>query len=442
MPSKPDTQLVDNGVMRQVLGESTAELIDTIASHAQKRGFNLFLVGGVVRDIILGLPNQDLDFVLEADAIRFADELAAQFGGTVLAHKPFGTAIWTLDSCAAENLMLPAHQIPQHIDFARARSETYKHPAALPTVAPADIQSDLRRRDFTLNTLAIQLSPAQESGQLLDECGGFADLQNGLIAILHDRSFIDDPTRILRAMRISLRLGFIIEARTDKLMRAALPQLGRVTGPRLVNEIDLILREPKAGEILLQLQDLGALKSIQPAFRVSPDLPDQLTRFRETTAPWQATIDKHCVLWSLLLAAVPEGDADAICQRLSLSRTLTKSIGACARLIDAADILRDGKSPPSQAAQILDGLLEPALHAAWLLLADSPTAQNKLLDYMNKWRHQRPSISGADLEQMGIPPGPRYKRILDALRFAWIDSKINSPKQEQAYLRELIAKED
>ena len=439
MSKKRSPQLVDRNAVRQVLGASAAALIDKIASQAQANKRSLYLVGGVPRDIILKLPNQDLDFVLETDAISFADELAARYGGSVLAHKPFGTAVWTLDGCAAETLGLPAREIPQYIDFARARSETYSEPAALPTVSPAGIKSDLLRRDFTLNALAIQLSPASVAGQLLDESGGLADLQSGLIRVLHERSFIDDPTRILRAIRLATRQGFAIETETDELMRAALPLLGRLTGQRLVNEIELSLGELKAGEIFLRLQDLGALGYIHPAFRVNCDITEVLNRARETSPPWKVTADKETVPWRLLMARVGADEADAICQRLDLPRTLTRSMVACAQLIGAAAMLSDAESPPSQAARLLDGLPAPALHAAWLLFADNPAAQDKLANYMSTWRQQKASINGVHLERMGIPPGPSYKRILDALRFAWIDGEVNSPEEEALYLGELLS---
>lgn len=425
--------------MRQVLGASTAALIDAIAGHAQADARSLYLVGGVARDLILKLPNHDLDFVLETDAIAFADALAARYGGSVLAHKPFGTAVWTLDPNAAEALELPLPEIPQHIDFARARSETYREPAALPTVTAADIKSDLLRRDFTLNTLAIQLSPATTEARLVDECGGLEDLQNGLIRVLHRGSFIDDPTRILRALRLSARLGFTIEAETDALMRAALPMLGRLTGQRLVNEFELSMTEPQAGAIFLRLQALGALAQIHPAFGIGAGLPDVWTRFRTAETPWKSTTDEKAILWCLLLAALNEDQADAICRRLDLSRSLARSVTACARILGAVDKLGDAESPPSQAVRLLDGLPAPALHAAWLLFADAPAAQGKLVNYMRKWRQQKASINGRHLEQMGIPPGPRYKRILDALRFAWIDGAVNSPEEESSYLCDLLS---
>ena len=430
---------VDRNARRHILGAPTAALIDTIARHSHSVGHSLFMVGGVVRDLILQLTNHDLDFVLEDDAIAFADALAARFGGSVLAHRAFETAVWTLDERAAESLGLPLHEIPHHIDFARARSETYRRPAALPNVRNADIKCDLRRRDFTLNTLAIQLSPPASDGRLVDECGGLDDLRSRIVRVLHERSFIDDPTRILRSVRLSTRLNFAIESDTEALLRAALPLLGQVTGPRLVNEIELSLAERRAGDIFLRLQDLGALEHIHPAFLVNANLPDVLARLRHTDAPWSVNADLTAVKWCLLLAAVDENEVEAICQRLDLSRSLTRSIAACARITGATEMLGDAASPPSEAARLLDGLPEPALEAAWLHLGGQLVAQDKLANYIRKWRVQKASISGHDLERMGVPPGPSYQQILDALRFAWIDGQVNSPEDEACLLRELLS---
>ena len=217
---------IDSSAISEILGAATAQLIDMIARRAQRKQQTLFLVGGVIRDLLLKRRNLDLDFVLESDAIRFVEALAADFGGAVQTHKPFGTATWTLDAKVAARLSLSPADLPDHLDFARARSESYACPGALPTVTPSSIDRDLWRRDFSLNTLALQLSPAQAAGKLLDVCGGLSDLRHKLIRVLHDESFVDDPTRILRAMRFARRYGFAIEPKTAELMRDAIPTLG------------------------------------------------------------------------------------------------------------------------------------------------------------------------------------------------------------------------
>ena len=208
-PAAPQrTPAIDSGAISAILGAASARLIDLIAAQAQARNIELFLVGGVVRDLLLKRPNHDLDFVLVSDAIAFAEALAAQYGGALQTHKPFGTASWRLDAAMIARLGLPGDDLPGHIDFARARAETYASPAALPTVTPSGIERDLWRRDFSLNTLALQLSPASAAGKLLDVCGGLKDLERKRVRVLHDESFIDDPTRILRALRFARRYDF------------------------------------------------------------------------------------------------------------------------------------------------------------------------------------------------------------------------------------------
>lgn len=445
MPGPQETQRaprIDSRYMSEILGGASAQLIDIIARQAQAKNLTLFLVGGVIRDLLLKRPNHDLDFVLESDAIAFAEALAAEFGGALQAHKPFGTATWTLDSSVAERLSLPAADIPDHLDFARARAEKYAYPTALPTVAPSSIERDLWRRDFSLNTLALQLSPAQAAGTLLDVCGGLGDLEQKLVRVLHENSFIDDPTRILRAMRFARRYGFEIEPKTSELMQDALPMLGRITGIRLRHEIELILREATAASVMHGLQDLGALERIHPAFRVSPKLEQRLALLTDGTPRWaEIASDDPTLRWNLLLADIREGDAAAICGCLDLTQAVTRSVVASAKLATKASALSDACARPSKIAPLLDGAPEVSLLAAWITLSHRPEAQQNIDDYVNHWRHQRPSISGDDLKRMGIPPGPRYRVLLEALRSAWIDGEVATAEEEALYLKGLLAKE-
>ena len=437
--SSPDATILDSQTLRGVLGDAASELIGLIASHAQAKDLRLFLVGGSVRDILLGLPTQDLDFALEADASHFARQLASRYGGAVQPHKDFGTAIWTLDSSVAARLNVPADQLPAHIDFARARSETYAEPAALPTVQPATIQADLRRRDFSLNALALQLSPASAASQLIDECGGLADLKSGLIRVLHADSFIDDPTRIFRAIKLGARLGFTIESHTHTLMRAALPYLERVSGARLAHELGLILDESQAAAVLLRLQALGALKAIHPAFCLHPEIDTHFVRLSEFEPKSMPASDRNKAAWCVLLAATSEYAAE-ICARLDLPKAATRAITACAGLLGQADSLRDANALPSQITRMLDGTPQSAIVSAQLVLADDPVARDNLSNYLSEWRQQKPGISGHDLMRLGLPTGPRYKEILDALRFAWIDGQVKSEADEQALLKELLSR--
>ena len=434
---------IDSSVISKILGDSPAQLIDLVARRAQAENLRLFLVGGVIRDLLLNRRNLDLDFVLESDAIRFARALVDAYGGELRAHQPFGTATWTLDATLAEQLSLPPAAIPDHLDFARARSETYAHPAALPTVHPSSIERDLWRRDFSLNALALQLSPAPAAGALLDVCGGHGDLQLRLIRILHDRSFLDDPTRILRAIRFAVRYQFELEPKTAQLLHDALPTLGRVSGARLRSEIELILQEPDAAEIFRRLQDLGVLQTIHPAFRLCSTLQERLSALRESTPPWaKQAVEDPTLRWCLLLADGGANAAGAICRRLDMPLALTRSVIECARLVGASNTLGNCRARPSQIARLLEGAPEASLLAARIALSTSPVAQQNIDNYASTWRQQRPGVTGHDLLRMGLPPGPRYKTILEALRSAWIDGDITTPEDEAVLLRELLAKDD
>ena len=434
---------LDSGAIGAILGEASTRLIKEIAQRAQTKDITLFLVGGVIRDLLLKQRNLDLDFVLESDAIAFAAELAAEFGGALQSHRPFGTATWALDASVAARLSLSFADIPHHLDFARARSESYAHPTALPTVRPSDIEHDLWRRDFSMNALALQLSPAPAAGRLLDVCGGLGDLERKRVRVLHDRSFIDDPTRILRALRFARRYGFEIEPMTAELIKDALPMLGRITGARVRNEMELILREPKAAEVLQSLQELGALESIHPAFRVSSKLEQRLNIQPETMPRWaEITADDLELQWNLLLAEVGPNAALAVCQRLDMTQRVTRSVDATAKLVAAATALSDAGARPSEITRLLDGKPEVSLLAAWITLAQQPAAQRNIDDYAKRWRHLRPSISGEDLKRRGLLPGPRYKTLLDALRSAWIDGDISTLEEECAYLKELLKQDN
>ena len=422
------------------LGEAPARLTELVAKQAQDQGQTLYLVGGVLRDLLLGRGSADLDFVIESDASAFARSLQKRYGGELRAHKPFGTAKWSLTAESADRLGLPLHDLPQHIDFARARNETYAQPAALPLTRPGRIEHDMQRRDFSINALALCLSPKARYGQLLDACSGLPDLRNRHIRVLHERSFSDDPTRILRALRFATRLNFEIPAQTAGWLRLALPLLGRVSGARLHNEMQLILAEEAAGEILLRLQNLGAWQAIQPGFHLPKRLASDLKRASQQAPPWRT--DDHDALalrWCLLLAGSEEPVARSIAKRFDLSRRQTDNVIATCRILAIAAELADPKRRPSEIAPRLETLPPTALHAGWLLLHNSPAAQERLRMTMQRWRTLHPCTNGHDLRALGLPPGPRYKQILERLRGAWIDGDVRSCAAEQALLQQLLA---
>ncbi|MAS36122.1 MAG: hypothetical protein CL610_19100 [Anaerolineaceae bacterium] len=438
-PTQPTAQpTIAVETIPQVLGEPVATLIEQIAAQARESNLNMYMVGGAVRDLILHRPNLDLDFVVESSAIDVAEQLCARYGGEVHSHRPFGTAKWLLNDAVAQALQTESAKLPTHIDFATARNEFYEHPTALPTVYQSSIKLDLQRRDFTINTLAIQLSPQAVSGHILDFYGGLKDLQSGLIRVLHSLSFVDDPTRIIRAVRFAHRLKFQIEPRTAELIQNALPMLRRTTGERIRNEINLLLGEPAPHKPLLQMQEQGILTAIHPAFEIPDALGSLFDRVDNNRPPWpHQPPDKVVRYWHVLVTTIQYDELPEFCDRLAFGRKLIDSLLAAARLVQQINGLGETDLTPSQIADYLDHMTEMALLTAWQL-TDNSLIQARITQYMEAWRHIQPRTTGHDLRNLGLKPGPCYGIILQKLRTARLDGVIQTDEQENRLLNQLI----
>ncbi len=421
----------------QVLGTTVADMIVRIAEHAQTTNYSLFLVGGVVRDLLLYRRNLDIDFVVEGDAIAFAESLQERYGGTIHSYRPFGTAKWLLDEEVVHRMGLKSDDLPHHIDFATARNEFYEHPTALPTVYRGSIKLDLQRRDFTINALAVQLSPTQAMWQIIDYYNGLQDLNRRLIRVLHSLSFVDDPTRMLRAYRFAFRLGFSIEPRTGKLIDTALPMLRRITGTRLKNELTLILKEEHPGPILRALQNRQILYHIHPQLRVSADIDMQLTKARQIKPAWLTdTPPIEQLSWHIIFGNLNEDATPDICERLGFSGETARSLHQAALLVQNMDEILNPEKRPSEIVPHLERCSELALFTGWLLADD---IKRELIEqFMSRWRTIRPITTGHTLKALGLPQGREYAIILQRLRAAWIDGEISSKEEEEKLLQALI----
>jgi tRNA nucleotidyltransferase (CCA-adding enzyme) len=253
--------------IEQSLPEELAVLIRKSATIAGGKNLQLYLVGGVVRDLMLRQSNFDLDLVVEGDAIALAKEFTEKVGGKLTVHTMFNTAKLSLGKWS--------------IDIAMARTETYAKPGALPSVKPGTIKTDLFRRDFTINAMAVCLS-TENYGELIDLYGGLNDLNNKLLRILHEKSFIDDATRIWRAIRYEQRLGFQIEPATLKLLKRDVSMLKTVGGYRLRRELELVLAEKEPEQILLRADKLGVLKELHPSLKADDWLVEKFKEARES----------------------------------------------------------------------------------------------------------------------------------------------------------------
>ena len=447
------------GRLSAALPGARLALLKSAARIAHDQHAALYIVGGFVRDLLLERPSQDFDLVVEGDAIKLANSLSRQYGGRVTTHARFGTAKWhigeirpeiiqTLQAEQDESLVnepesgpvryLSPSDLPESLDLVTARTEFYNYPTALPTVEQGSIKLDLHRRDFTINTLALRLD-GSHYGELHDYWGGLNDLRHGIVRVLHSLSFVDDPTRMLRAVRFEQRFGFQIEERTLQLLLEATSLLERVSGDRIRHELDHILDEDVAPQILERLDELGLLSAIHPDLKWDNWLRPRLEALqnRLPDADWELSQEElrrkvGYILWFLRL---PEEQVISVCRRLKLSASLTDAI------LSASQLWRDlpglSEVTPSQAVERLQ--IVPRLARYGLYLATSDIHLRRILQlYVTRWRKVYPTIDGHSLRDRGLPPGPLYRRILDELRAAWLDGKVTNKEEEQAFLEALI----
>jgi tRNA nucleotidyltransferase (CCA-adding enzyme) len=437
-PIQTQNPILAQEKITEILGAPIASFMQKIAAHAQEAGISLYMVGGVVRDLLLDRQNLDLDFVVEGNAIHFAEQLQKQYGGQINSFRPFGTAKWKLDVQAAVALAVPLEALPDHIDFATARNEFYEHPTALPTVYNSSIKLDLGRRDFTINTLAVQMSPTSAAGRILDFYGGQADIKAGLIRVLHSLSYVDDPTRILRAIRFEQRLGFEIETRTEDLIESAKPVLGRITGERLRNELTLLLREKQPEQGLVKLQQRGILTAIHTSFMLPENLAAQFEQARTFEAPWQyEPFDITQLYWHIIAANIPQNNLATLCERLMFAHTIAESMIAARQLIETTDKRTFGEMRVSDIVERLSAVPELALITVWLYVQDKKVREN-IRRFWVEWRHIQPISNGHTLHEMGLAPGPCYGVILKRLKEAWLDSEVKTEAEEKQLLQKLI----
>jgi len=428
---------------------SRLALLKVVAGQAQAINLAVYLVGGIVRDLLLGRSGQDFDVVVEGDAIALAKRLAAEYGGRIVAHSRFGTATWRFDEeneAFMRRLGLDAASrhpdLPRSLDLVSARSETYARPGALPTVSFDGLQPDLLRRDFTINAMALRLD-APHYGELYDDWGGLADLERGLVRVLHPLSFIDDPTRMYRAVRFEQRFGFQIEPATLGLLSEAIGYVEKVSGQRLRHELDLILSEEKAISMLKRLDALSLLRAIHPGLTFSDEIGRRMAGVKESLPEhrWKlpsqfAHLPSRLALAYLAwLGDQPADQSRSVAERLRLPSAVCEALEGIHAL--QKDLPGLAGKPPSQVVRRLDKV--PLLALCAVRYFDLPSDSASLVpQYLDTWRHIRPTINGDDLVRMGIRPGPVYKKILEGLRAAWLDGKVTSVEEEQAYLKTLL----
>jgi tRNA nucleotidyltransferase (CCA-adding enzyme) len=448
-------------LLSRALSPQTLALMYCISHTAAQMGYSIYFVGGLVRDLLLDIPVVDIDIVVEGDAIALARRLRRQAGGRVRSHSRFGTAKWLIHDEVAPELLdrlcqgtpLPAplqndtgaaesgDGVPPAIDFVTARTEFYTHPTALPEVERSSIKQDLHRRDFTINTLAIQLDP-DHFGELLDFYGGEADLRQGVIRVLHSLSFVEDPTRILRAARLETRLGFRTELRTEQLIADALPLLDRVSGDRIRHELALIFQEAEPERALCRLQELGILEAISPGLRCDRWLQARFKRLRQALDDPAWALDTEGLVFvylALLLYRLSSTRMRACRKRLKLRRDDVKRLAEVERVKAHVPDLEQAQSA-SQVFRLLSPYSTEALLTVW---AAEKKARQQIRHFQAELRDVHTWLDGRFIiEHYGLRPGPIFGRLLNRLRDAQLDGQVQTQEDEQALLERLIAEMD
>ncbi len=424
-------------LMTERLPDGLLELLQRIGEVAAVMGFPLYTVGGFTRDLLLNRPNFDVDFVVEGDAVALAQELAREFGGRVRPHRRFGTAKWIRDENAFAAGRRLSDDTPSSIDFATARTEFYEAPTLLPVVERSSIKLDLHRRDFTINTLAIRLD-GRHWGELLDFYGGRKDLEEGVIRVLHSLSFIEDPTRILRAIRFEQRFGFTIEPRTAELMVEAVDLLHRVSGPRIRHELILILQEAEPENALRRLHEIGVLKEIDQELDWNQRMADKFRQLRLALSDWPqppASIERlYFVLWIYDLTPAAH---KRILDRLRLASITVKLVREAEKLRARSMKLQKPELPPSEIDRLLSQFSDAILLVA-RIATDAPLLRERLRFYQEKLRPIEIHISGEDLQRWGIKPGPIYRQVFQQVRAAVLDGRVHTPEEEVALAKRIL----
>ena len=397
--------------------------LEQIRVLATSHNTAVYIVGGLVRDLLLGQGSHDLDIVLEGSGLQFAQAIQQKHGGQVTLHPRFGTATWW--PTAAENGEIV-------IDFITARSEAYPQPGALPVTQPATLVEDLARRDYTLNALAVRLDDPH-FGTLIDLHGGFDDLQAGRLRVLHPRSFQDDATRIWRGVRYEQRLGFEFEKNTAVCLNRDLDYLRTISGDRIRHELALILLEPNRAAMLARLAELGVLPFIAWGLRWMPEVQMWFGRASTATAdlPDHEKIALYLALWLLPQEAHVRTAALHYLRPDNATQATVTELAAAWASVQAANWTAD--TPPSVVAQVL---LPYKSHTAVLraltAVAGTETALGQLLhQYETVWRYVAPTITGHTLREMGLSPGPRFRELLTAVLNAKLDGHIHTPADER-----------
>ncbi|MEN8264277.1 MAG: CBS domain-containing protein [Nitrospirota bacterium] len=426
LSGKPSVGKNLSASMKSKLPTEIYEFLQLSGTVASKLGYSAYIVGGSVRDLLQGETNLDIDIVIEGDGIHFAQELGKNLHVKVKVHKRFGTAVVITDFLK--------------FDVATSRTEYYESPAALPRVEVSSIKKDLYRRDFTINTMAVKLNP-EKFGQLIDFFGGQRDIKEKTIRILHNLSFIEDPTRAFRAIRFSERFGFKINKHTINLIKTAvrINLFNKLSGARIYDEINLLFLETEPIKALKRLAELDLLKFIHPGLTITKSLEDTFVAIEEAFSWFKLLFFKEELNKShLFLMAMFEG------------LTTREREEALKRLyvppIAGREILNGINNSKTALGQLQSASQKEIYHTLrplniqtiiYTMAKASDMEQKKSVSmYLTTLRKIKPALSGKDLKLIGYLPGPVYKIILTSILEARLEGRIKSREDEVAFVKE------
>lgn len=408
-------------LLESKLPEKLLRLLEEIGYMAERMGYKAYLVGGFVRDLLLGKENLDVDVVVEGDGLAFAKALGERFGLVPKVHKAMGTATLRFEE-------------GWRLDIATARIEYYPTPASPPKVEGSSLKHDLMRRDFTINALAINLLPSN-FGELIDFFGGQKDIKERVIRVLHGLSFIEDPSRIFRALRFESRFGFKMDKQTEHLLKEAI-SLGfvqKLSGHRLLTELQLVLEEEKAPQILERMEEFGLLKVFHPKLSLTDKLKGLISQTTEVLNWYkflylrESATKSHVLLLVLTETLKPHERVEMV-EKLGIVGPLKKLLLEERQKAQMALLRLQPSMDPWEVFEILEPFhIETLLY----LMALCQDARQKLLaEFISRWRLVKPSLKGRDLLALGIPPGPEYQKILRRLLQARLREEVRDKEGE------------
>lgn len=422
-------------LVKERLDKSVFQHLESIARVGDRLNVSIYVVGGFVRDLLLNIPNQDIDIIVEGEGIPFATCLAEEFDGRVTSHEKFGTSV----------VIFPDGY---RIDVATARMEYYQHPGALPTVEKSSVKSDLFRRDFTINSMAVKLT-GTNAFCLIDFFNSERDLRSREIHVLHSLSFIEDPCRLFRAIRFEQRFGFSIGKQAEAFMRSTIKKrlVDSLSGMRLFNEIKLLLNEKRPMDCIRRMQEFDLFQFISPEMLKAPNDLEILARL-ESVFPWADRViapGKPEIWYVYFLGLFYSLEEEAFLQaadRLHMTTRMKNALGKD-RTNCRQSLQRLASQKEWGPKEIYHTFADLSIEAVVFLMALSST--DRLNQYANIYFTQyqdkaEPALTGDDLVGMGMEPGPVFQSVLNTLREARVTGKVNSREEEVALVEEQFLK--